>query len=146
MKKLILLGITVLLLSGCLTSCGGNSGAGNASNEYQESYSDSDYDSSDSYSPAFSNAKEVYNYLNGKTFSGDGLNIRFQNYGHTVDVNGQIISNDVKVFDIGRNENGVSYATVQITSPSSVTTTFALSAMKGHAVLVDPNDGTIYEY
>ncbi len=140
MNKLnLLVAIFAVLLASC------SSGSSNSSNN-SESYEDSYGDSSDSYAITFRNSRDVYNYLNGKTFSGDGLNIRFYNNGQSVDVNGENISNNVRISDIGVNENDVAYATVQISNPAGITTTFALLAVKDQAQLIDPNDGTVYEY
>ena len=119
-----------------------------------ESGSDSSYNDESSYSSEGSGARPVYfrnsddvrRYLDGKTFSGDGFNLRFYNYGQSVDMNGVNVSNNVRIYDIGMNDNDVSYATVQVINPAGVTTTLTLLAVEGHANLIDPNDGTVYEY
>ena len=61
-------------------------------------------------------------------------------------MNGVNISNNVRIYDIGMNDNDVSYATVQVVNPAGITTTLTLLAVEGHANLIDPNDGTVYEY
>lgn len=143
-RSSLIVSIVSLFFSLVLPSCQLNSG--NTNSEYQESYEDADINSSDSYAISFRNSYDVYNYLNGKTFSGDGLNIRFYNNGHSVDVNSENIANNINIFDIGVNDNGVSYATVQISNPAGITTTFTLLAVQNQAQLIDPNDGTVYEY
>ncbi|MBD5238905.1 MAG: hypothetical protein HDS64_03930 [Bacteroidales bacterium] len=85
-------------------------------------------------------------YLNGKTFSGDGLRIRFYNEGRYVDVNGTNMSTNVRVSDIGINGQGVAYATVQVPGHNGGVTTFTLLAVQGRAQLIDANDGSVYEY
>ncbi len=128
-----------LCFSGCSCSSDNDS--------YEEEYEDSDNNSS--YSAEilrFNTTRDVLNYLNGKTFSGDGMRIRFYNNGNSVDVNGTNISNNVSVSDIGLNENNVAYATVRVANPAGITTTFALLAVKNNAQLIDPNAGSVYSY
>lgn len=136
----ILLAATSLSLAGCSCSSDNDS---SYDSDYESSYSSDD---SGSNAVHFINSNDVRQYLNGKTFSGDGLKIRFYNNGQSVDINGTNISNNVKIYDIGINDNGVAYATVQVVNPAGVTTTFALLAVEGRAQLIDPNDGTVYEY
>ncbi len=129
-----------------LSSCGGND---SQRNEYSE-YEDSEYyeigSNDDSYALIFNSTGDVYNYLDGKTFKGNGLSISFSNNARSVFVNGTNISNNVKIFDIGVNNNNVAYATVQVINPTGITTTFTLLAVQGQAQLIDPNDGNVYEY
>ena len=136
-----------MLLSACGFGSDNNNGNSDYSDNdsYSESYEESD-DYAESYALSFHNSQDVYNYIDGKTFSGDGMNIRFYNNGHSVDVNGTNIANDIKIYGIGDNDNKVAYATIQISNPTGVTTTFSLLAVEGNAQLIDPNDGTIYEY
>lgn len=137
----------VALLALSFSSC--NTGSESKNSDYSDAYEDSyvdNEDDSESYALSFNSSRDVFNYLNGKTFSGDGLNIRFSNNGQSVSVNGENISNDVDIYDIGINDNGVSYATVVVANPAGVTTTFTLLAVSNQAQLIDPNDGTVYEY
>lgn len=134
--------LAIALVSLILPSCGGGSeSASSVNSEYS-------YEGSDEYSEGleFNNSRDVYNYINGKTFSGDGMSVRFYNNWQSVDVNGTNIANNIKVYGIGVNDNGVAYATIQISSPAGITTTFSLLAVDGHAQLIDPNDGSVYEY
>ena len=138
--KSIFTGVMLAAFSLTFTACG--------TSDSDSSYNESSYSSEDSGSNAihFSNSNDVRSYLNGKTFSGDGLRIRFYNNGQSVDVNGSNIANNIRISDIGINNNGVAYATVQVVNPAGVTTTFTLLAVEGRAQLIDPNDGTVYEY
>ena len=124
-----------------LQSCGGSDNTNNRDYEYIE-----DESVDDSYALDFKNSQDVCSYLNGKTFKGDGLSVTFSNNAQTVFVNGKNISNDVRVSDPGVNVNNVAYATVKIINVTGITTTLTLLAVKDHAQLIDPNDGTIYEY
>ena len=140
LRAMVMMAVCVLLPS-CGMESGGSSHSGDS---YSGSYNDSE--EYESYTLAFNNSHDVYNYINGKTFSGDGMNIRFYNNGQSVDVNGSNIANDVKIYGIGVNDNNVAYATIQISNPAGITTTFSLLAVDGHAQLIDPNDGAVYEY
>ena len=142
MKKINLL-FCALAASVALYSCGGSDSGSSDDSDYYESRTESD---NKSYALSFKNSKDVCIYLNGKTFKGDGLSITFSNYAQTVYCNGTIIANEVKISDIGVNENNVAYATVKIVTFNGGTTTLQLLAVDGHAQLIDPNDGTIYEY
>ena len=144
-RRIAMSATAVLLLS----SCGLSSNNNERENDYESyvDYEDSYEESGNSNTLVFRSSYDVYNYLNGKAFSGDGLTIRFGNNGHSVDVNGENLSNNVQISEIGVNDNGVAYATVRIVSPTGGTvTTLALLAVKGQAQLIDPNDGTVYEY
>lgn len=142
MKKINLF-FCALAASVALYSCGGSDSGSSDDSDYYESRTESD---NKSYALSFKNSKDVCIYLNGKTFKGDGLSIAFSNYAQTVSCNGTIIANEVKISDIGVNENNVAYATVKIVTFNGGTTTLQLLAVDGHAQLIDPNDGTIYEY
>lgn len=145
--RTLLLIMVITSMALWLPSCG--IGSDNNSENSDYFYNDS-YDESDEYTAsnaiAFHSSRDVYNYINGKTFSGDGINIRFYNNGQSVDVNGTNIANDVKIYGVGVNDNDVAYATIQISNPTGITTTFSLLAVEGHAQLIDPNDGAVYEY
>lgn len=143
MKKLTYLaGIVLAATSLTFTACGGSSDSDSSS--YESSYEGDD----DSVSNAvyFNSSSDVRRYLDGKTFTGDGMRMRFSNNGQSVDINGTNISNNVQISDIGINDNGVAYATVQVINPAGITTTLALLAVEDHAQLIDPNDGTVFEY
>lgn len=142
MKKLTYLaGIMLAATSLTFTACGGS----DSSNSSYESSYDSDEDSG-SNAVYFNSSSDVRRYLDGKTFTGDGMRMRFSNNGQSVDINGTNISNNVQISDIGINDNGVAYATVQVINPAGITTTLALLAVEDHAQLIDPNDGTVFEY
>ena len=140
MKKINL--FCALAASVALYSYGGSDSGSSDNSDYYETES-----VVNSYVLTFRSKYDVYNYLNGKTFNGDGLSIAFSNNARSVSVNGTPISNNIEISDIGVNDNGVAYATVRIINPTgSNTTTFTLLAVQDNAQLIDPNDGTIYEY
>ncbi len=144
MKKVsIFASIMLAAASLSFTACGGSSDSDSSDSSYESSYSD---DSDEDGVLVFNSASDVRSFLNGKTFSADGMNMRFSNNGQSVDINGTNISNNVQISDIGLNDQGVAYATVRVVNPSGITTTMALLAVPGHAQLIDPNDGTVFEY
>lgn len=134
-----------------LNSCGGIDKQRSGYSQYEDSeYEEPEYYEAESVSDSnalkFNNTADVYNYLDDKTFRGNGLSIWFTNFAHTVSINSDIWSNEVKVSDIGINEHNVAYATIQLLYPVNKSTTFILLAVKDHSQLIDTNDGSVYDY
>lgn len=144
MKHLSFLTCAVLIAATGLVGCSCSSDNDDSGNMSYENYSDESTSSASTL--RFHSSRDVYSYLNGKTFSNDGVRVRFYNNGQSVDVNNTNISNNVSISDIGINDNNVAYATVRVANPAGITTTFTLLAVDGHAQLIDPNDGSIYSY